>query len=222
MVSEIKNIPGGWKKAWTSSVFRNHLALTVMVFLASCMYQFYCLRLWQARPGIQVNDVIQNLLPPFDFSVPIFVLEYSVLLLVFIYTLAEPQRLVKGLQMFAILMLARAAAVYLVPLEPPRDMVFLHDPMADLLLHTKNIVVTKDLFFSGHVSSLALLGLIAGSRYIKWYAALATVIVAVLIVWQHVHYSMDVAFAPVVSYACYRFVAWGHTQTKYGLELQDA
>jgi hypothetical protein len=221
MFTELKNIPEAWRKAWALSAYRNQFVLTVLVFLGSCMYQFYYLRLWQARSGVQVNDVIQNMLPPFDFSIPIFTLEYSVLLIVFIFVLAEPVRLIKGLQMFAMLMLARAAAVYFVPLEPPADMVFLHDPMAEMFLHTKEVIVTKDLFFSGHVSSLALLGLIATNRYIKMYAAFATVAVALLIVWQHVHYSMDVAFAPVVSYVIYRFVEWGHTQAKAVLELQD-
>jgi hypothetical protein len=222
MFSEIKNIPEAWKRAWASLRFRNHFFLSLLVLIGSMAFQFHYLRLWESRLGVQVNDLVQNMLPPFDFSIPIFVLEYSTLLTVFIYTLAEPERLVKGFQMFSIILLARLMSIYLVPLEPPKDMIFLNDPLANWLLHDGNVIVTKDLFFSGHISALSLLTLLATQRWLKYYAAFATLVVSVLIVWQHVHYSMDVAFAPVVSYLTFRGIEWVHAQTKYGLQLQEA
>lgn len=222
MLAALKNIPEAWRKAWASKPFRNHLALSLLALIGVMAYQFHYLRVWESRLGVPVNDFIQNFLPPIDFSIPIFVLEYSSLLLVFIYALTEPERLVKGLQMFAIVMLARTVTIYFVPLEPPQDMIFLKDPIASFFLHTETVQVTKDLFFSGHVSAITLLALLAGNRYLKYYVVFSLVAVSVMIVWQHVHYSMDVAFAAVFSYGTFRFVEWWHAQTKYGLQLQDA
>jgi hypothetical protein len=185
-------------------------------------HQFHYPRLWQYRSGVQINDFILNLFPPFDFSVPIFFFEYTTILLVFIFVLATPDRLVKGLQMFALIFLARTISVYLVPLEAPKDMVHLNDPMANLFLHTPEVFVSKDLFFSGHISAITLLMWIATNKYVKGYALACAIIVGVLIVWQHVHYSLDVAFAPFVSYASYKFVLYIHRETKYGLELAKA
>lgn len=222
MFTELKKIPEVWRKVWASTTFRNQLVLSVLVLIGVCLYQFHYLRIWQERSGLQVNDFLESYLPPYNFSVPIFILEYSTLLMVFIYTLIHPDKLVKGLQMFSIIMIARTISIYFVPLEPPHDMIFLTDPIANLVLHSKNVVVTKDLFFSGHISALTLLALLVSNRYLKYYAIFVTITVAILLVWQHVHYSMDVAFAPIASYLTYRFIWWAHSQTKYGIEFQDA
>jgi hypothetical protein len=222
MFAELKQIPEAWSKAWCSRSFRNQLILSLLFCIGVGVHQFHFLRLWQLRSGIQVNDFILNLFPPADFSIPIFFFEYSTILLVFVFVLATPDRLVKGLQMFALIFLARTVAVFLIPLEQPKDMIPLNDPMANLLLHTPDVFVTKDLFFSGHISAIALLMLIATNRYIRMYAFASVLIVGVLIMWQHVHYSMDVVFAPLVSYISYKFILYIHRETKYGLELADA
>ncbi|MES2619542.1 MAG: phosphatase PAP2-related protein [Bacteroidota bacterium] len=222
MFAELKYIPEAWSNAWRSRSFRNQLILSLLFCVGVGAHQFHFLRLWQDRSGIQINDVILNLFPPADFSFPIFALEYSSILLVFIFALAAPERLVKGLQMFALIFLARTVSVYLIPLEQPKDMIPLNDPMASLLLHTPDVFVTKDLFFSGHISAIALLMLIATNKYIRGYAFACTIIVGVLIMWQHVHYSIDVLFAPLVSYVAYKFILYIHRETKYGLELAEA
>lgn len=221
MFKELQQIPDAWSRVWASRSFRNQLVLSILVFVAVALHNFHYLRLWQERPGILVNDLVLNQLPPLDFSALIFALEYSTILLVFVFVLPQPERLIKGIQIFALVFIARTMCIYLVPLEPPKDMVFLYDPMAELFLHAKDAVVTKDLFFSGHISALAALMLISGNVWVRRWAGMATVVVSVLIMWQHVHYSMDVAFAPIVSYMAYKLVNYFHTETKYGLELQD-
>lgn len=222
MIDELIYIPEAWSKAWGSRSFRNQLVLSVLLLFGVCVHQLHFLLLWQARPGTQINDLILNLFPPMNFSLPIFILEYSTMLLVFIFALAAPNRLVKGLQMFTLILFARTVSVYLIPLEQPKDMIPLEDPMANLLLHTPDVFVTKDLFFSGHISAISLLMLIATNRYLKGYALASLIAVGVLIMWQHVHYSMDVIFAPLVSYTAYKFVLYIHRETRYGLELADA
>lgn len=222
MTHELQRIPQAWSRAWESRSFRNQFALSLLLFIGVSLHQFHFLRLWQLRPGIQVNDLILNFLPPHDFSIPIFFFEYSTMLLVFIFLLPLPERLIKGIQMFALILFARTVTIYLFPLEPPRDMIFLNDPMASFFLHTKDIVVTKDLFFSGHVSAITLLFLVTTDKWLKKYSAAAAVLVGGMILCQHVHYSMDVLFGTLISYAAYKLVFYFHTQTKYGLELEEA
>lgn len=224
MFKELSTIPQAWQAAWASSRFRNHFALTVLAFIASSLYNFHYLKVWQARPGTYVNDMVLNLLPPINFSVPIFLLEYSSLLLVFIFLLTVPERLVKGLQAYALVLFFRTVAIYFVALEPPLDMIPLMDPVANFFLHSSDVFVTKDLFFSGHVSGLALFFLVAPNKYIRYYVGLATVLVSLFIVWQHVHYTLDVVFAPFATYAAYKLVYWldPQTRTKYSREFQDA
>lgn len=221
MFRELTQIPEVWQKAWSNKAFKRHLVLSVLAFAAASFYNFHCLREWQSRPGMQLDDLVSRYLHPYDFSAAIFMLEYSTLAVVLIFIMAHPDRLVKGLQALALVMLARTMAIYFVPLEPPRDMIFLQDPVAAFFLHTPDVAITKDLFFSGHISIITILFLCSANKYVKWYAFICTVAVAILIVWQHVHYTMDVLAAPIVSYSCYRMVDWMHTQSKYGVELQD-
>lgn len=220
MFADLKRVPEFWNKAIASRGFRNQLLFTLVVFCCICLHQFYFLRVWQLRQGLQVNDIVLNCMPPLDFSLPIFCLEYSTLFVVFLYTIPHPDRFVKGLQMFGLMLLARTMTIYFFPLEAPKDMVPLYDPVALFFFHTKEIYVTKDLFFSGHVGALSLLMLISTNKYVKRWAAFATVLVGILIMWQHVHYTLDIVFAPIVSYVVYRFVLFIHRETRYGLELQ--
>ena len=160
MLGETTNMSESWSKALSSRSFRNQFFLTLLVFVGSCMHNFHYLRVWQERQGVQINDIVLNQLPPHDFSLPIFILEYSTLLLVFFITIQHPDRLVKGLQMFALVVFARTLCIYFFPLEPPREMVRLDDPFATFFLHSQSTFVSKDLFFSGHISALTLLMLL--------------------------------------------------------------
>ena len=157
-----------------------------------------------------------------DFSIPIFVVEYATLLIIFLLTISHPERVVRAIQMFSIATLARTMSIYYFALEPPREMVLLYDPIANIFLNTKEAYVTKDLFFSGHVAALSLLTLVTVNKYVKIWATLATMLVSIMIMWQHVHYSMDVLIAPLVAYVSYKFVLYVHRETRYGLELQEA
>ena len=221
MSTETQNMSDSWSKALSARSFRNQFFLTILVFAAICMHNFHYLRVWQARQGVQINDAVLNQLPPHDFSLEIFLLEYCTMLIVIVVTIQHPDRFVKGLQMFTLIMFARTMCIYFFPLEPPRDMIRLDDPFAAFFLHSPDTFVTKDLFFSGHVSALALLMLISPNRYIKAWALVATIVVGTLILWQHVHYSLDVAFAPVASFVSYKIILFIHRESGYGIELQS-
>lgn len=222
MLDELKHTPTAWRNVSGSKSFRNQLLFSLLLFVVAHLHNFHCLRVWQDRPGTQVNDMLLNLMHPHDFSLGIFFFEYSSLILAILFIVPYPDRFIRGLQMFAIMMFARTASIYLVALEPPVGMVPLWDPMANLFLHTADTFVSKDLFFSGHVAALVLLMLLVENRYIKSWIALSTIMVGVLIAWQHVHYSTDVIFAPLASYVAYRFVLYIHRQTQYGLETSNS
>lgn len=211
-----------WSAAWAESKFRNQFALTILGFIAVGLFNLHFLKIWQTRAGMQVNDLVLNMLPPIDFSIPIFAVEYTALLLAFFYVIQTPRLLVRGLQMFALSFIARTITIYLIPLEPPRDIILLNDPIATFCFQTETVYVTKDLFFSGHVSAMFLFFLLIENKVLRLYIFAATIAIATMILWQHVHYTMDVLCAPLVSYVCYKFVNWWHLQTKYGLELESA
>lgn len=214
-------MPDAWVRAFRSVPFRNQAIFTLLGFIAIYLHHFHYLQVWQQRHGTQLNDIILNQLPPVDFSVLIFIIEYFTLILVILYLLPTPERFLKGVQALLLITFARTMSIYFFSLEPPQGMIHLQDPFANTFLHSKEVFVTKDLFFSGHIATLALLALLPTNQYIKTWSYIAIVVVSVMLLCQHVHYTLDILFAPVVSFVIYKLVLFAHQQSRYGLELQD-
>jgi membrane-associated phospholipid phosphatase len=80
--------------------------------------------------------------------------------------------------------------ITLVPLDPPAGLIGLVDPIGNFFYGKS--YVTKDLFFSGHTSTVFLLYLCLPGRKDRMIALAVTALVAFLLLVQHVHYTLDV------------------------------
>jgi hypothetical protein len=65
--------------------------------------------------------------------------------------------------------------------------------------------VTKDLFFSGHTSIMTLNFLCLEKRSDKIIGIVSAIAVAILLMVQHIHYTIDIVAAPIVTYICFSF-----------------
>ena len=101
----------------------------------------------------------------------------------------------------------RALTLYLLPLEPPVDIIPLTDPVIETLFYGGHVLL-KDLFFSGHTANLILIGLIVEQRRIKNLLFISGFLVGSMVMIQHVHYSIDVLAAPFFSFVTYRISIW--------------
>jgi hypothetical protein len=119
-----------------------------------------------------------------------------------------PRRLVLVVQAYAYLVLVRVALMYVVPLDPPATIIPLRDPLVESF-STGQTPLTRDLFFSGHVGTLFLLHLVHARGRVKTVLLVAMAAVAVLTVWQHTHYVVDVLVAPFLAYGCLRLAQLG-------------
>jgi len=198
-------LQNNWKEAWSYKSFRFQSALTLLILalLGVSIPPFF--RYIQSTPGYIINDAILNLLPVQDFSLSIFLLIYSVILLTVINLSTHPILFLKCIQAYCLLVLIRIFCLYMVPLDPERLMIPLDDPFVGRLFYN-GTVVTKDLFFSGHVSTMFLFFLAIPFRSLKYFFIVATILVSVFILIQHVHYTIDVLVAPFVSWVSYRVV----------------
>ena len=149
----------------------------------------------ERRPG-----VVLALIPPRDMTWLTFGLVYVGLLGTFVLLLPYPRRLVLGAQAYAVMVLFRIAVMAVTPLEAPPDTIPLRDPLVHQVVGTGE-VLTRDLFFSGHTATLALLALLAPGRRSRRFFVGCTVLVAVCVLWQHVHYTVDVLVAPFFAFA---------------------
>jgi PAP2 superfamily C-terminal len=201
---DLNTMPRRWQEAVRSPSFRWQLVLTVLILGMLLLAYAHFLDWIQHRPGVVLDDPLLASFQPRKVTWAVFALIYGSLVLGLGTLGARPAALLVALQSYALVIAARMAAMYFVPLDPPVRMIHLKDPFVQLF--DTGVVLTRDLFFSGHVATLFLLFLTASHRLLRAAFLLATVLVGAGLIWQHVHYTIDVLTAPFIVFGCYRFV----------------
>lgn len=203
-----------WKRDLSQSKFRNSF-LFAAVFFTFVLYKVAgFLDVIEKRPGVVLQDPVLQLFAPHDITWLTFALIYSAIISAFLSLIKTPKRFVVTLQAYAIMVIFRMTAMYLLPLDPPPTMLILKDPFVEIFSGDGN-PLTRDLFFSGHTSTTFLMFLGVQGRALKTLLGLSTAVVAGCVLIQHVHYTVDVFVAPFCAYAAFRISAW--VQSKFGL-----
>jgi len=157
----------------------------------------------QGRPGPVLADPLLHLLPRHDVATPVFVLMYGGVLTAVAWLTRHPLLFLRGLWGYFLVLLLRMATIWLFPLSPPLDMVPMPDPFTATLFHTGEAAITKDLFFSGHTATVAILALAVRGRWLRPALALVALLIGVLVLVQRVHYTYDVVAAPLFAWFAY-------------------
>jgi hypothetical protein len=197
----------GWRGALRSRTFSVMLAATIVALVITIYALSRFLIFVEARPGVTLPDPILALFPPHDVSWGTFGVIYLALLVWLGRHFREPRRILMALQAYIVLIILRIAAMYVVPLEHPPGMLALHDRVVENF--GPAALLTKDLFFSGHTSTIFLLFLASRGTGARAFFLLCTLVVAAFVLLQHVHYSVDVLVAPMAAYSCYRLILLG-------------
>jgi membrane-associated phospholipid phosphatase len=189
---------GVWKINWQSSVYRKKLitGLILISFILLSLPFFY--QAIEQRNGISFNDYLLSWLPAYDLSIYIFTVIWSMTLLTFSRFKQDPNIFLTFLWGFILINLSRFVSIGLVPLNAPADLIPIHDPISNQFYGPK--FITKDLFFSGHTAAMFLMFLCLKKRTDKILALIATIVIGIAVLLQHVHYTMDVVMAPVITY----------------------
>ena len=183
---------------------RNKIELVVtLVFLAVVLASLAnFLDFAEARQGVVLPDPILNLFNPIDLTWLIFALIYISLVVAIITLIKNPKQLMFAIQVYSLMVAVRIVAMYLLPLEPPEKIIILNDPFVEFFGTGQTL--TKDLFFSGHTATLLILFLVSEKKIIKTVFLISTITVAISVLLQHVHYTIDVFAAVFFTYACYK------------------
>jgi hypothetical protein len=194
-----------WKDALDEKGFKLKILFSALLLAAALITLTNFLNFVEARQGVALNDPILNCVKPINLTWFIFLLIYSGLLVGTFELSHNPKRLIIALQAYAAVIFTRIVAMRLLPFEAPGGMIPLADPFVQFFGPAK--LLTKDLFFSGHTATLFLLFLAVKNKFIKIYLLISAVLVAVSVLLQHVHYSIDVFAAPFFTYCCYRIIS---------------
>jgi hypothetical protein len=190
-----------WKDALRKKKFLIHLIASGFVGISLISFlPYFFTEVLLPKPGVNLNDYFLNLLEPRDWSWVIFGILYVCILLTILFNVSNAYTILLGIECYIGINLFRIITLYFVTLEPPQDIIPLIDPLVTKIAYG-NVVYLKDLFFSGHVSTLFLLFLLEENKARKTVLLTSTFVVAFLILWQHVHYSIDVLTAPIFAWA---------------------
>lgn len=193
-----------WKTAFQNKRFTALFIISwICVFIIMPGFSVF-LNAIESRVGYIFIDPIFGTLPGFELAIPTFTILYPAMLLGMIYCAKRPNEWVKFIFSYLLLISFRWFAIFLMPLSPPPAMVILRDPFVEFF--AAGNILTKDLFFSGHTSTLFLMFLTVKGKYFKPYLFISTLIIATCVLLQKAHYSVDVYAAPFYAYGAYSIV----------------
>ncbi len=191
-----------WKKTWLSPFKRQKMITGSVIMLFVVLLLPFFFSYIEKRKGVLINDWLLAQIQPSNVSVIIFTIIWGLILLIVIRAISSPSIYITFCWTYVFVCTARVISISLVPLAPPVGFIPLTDPLTSVFYG--HAVITKDLFFSGHVSTLTLIALCLKRKTDKVIAWVAVITVAFLLLVQHIHYTIDVLAAPVIVYALYR------------------
>jgi hypothetical protein len=199
-----------WRSAWRSHDFRDQLFVSIAgLVIASAMIIMF-LDYIESRNGTVLDDPLLQLFSPVDLRLITFSLIYSGIALGFLSVLAYPFALLVSLRAAVVIILMRVATLFLLPLDPPTDII----PLTDPFIQWPGVppVLTRDLFFSGYTSLMALFVFVSEWNDMKVIFSCFGVAISALFLVHHAHYTIDVVAAPCFSYVAYSIAKWNTVQ----------
>lgn len=193
-----------WKEFLKSKKNKIELGITLILLVVVLTSLANFLNFVEARQGVVLPDPILELFNPINLTWLTFALIYISLIVAIATLIKNPKQLMFAIQVYTSMVAVRIFAMYLLPLDPPANMIILHDPLVEFFGTGQTL--TKDLFFSGHTATLFILFLVSEKRLYKTIFLISTIVVAIAVLLQHVHYTIDVFAALFFSYACYCFL----------------
>ena len=195
-----------WREALADPGFRVRLAVTLPALVAALAGLARFLDVVERRPGVVLPDPVLAALPPRDLTWLTFGLIYLGLAVGVGWLASRPRRLLLALEAYVVMVAFRVLAMWVTPLEAPPGLLPLNDPLVRLFGPAK--ILTKDLFFSGHTSTLFLLALAVTAPRGRALFLACTAAVGFCVLSQHVHYTIDVLAAPFFAYGSWKIAGW--------------
>lgn len=207
-----------WKVVLKDLSFRMKLYIGLGMVLCILVFFPFFFQFIEARSGRLLHDPVLATLPSADVSVPVFACIWLTTLLYLFRCRRNPNMFLLFMWGFVFTSLSRFLTIYFMPLEPPPGLIPLVDPISNAF-YGKSGFITKDLFYSGHTSSQCLLFFCFRRKNDRLLALFSSIAVGILVLVQHVHYTIDVLGAPVFTFLCY-LVARKIVNSKPGSEIE--
>ncbi|KAF0151194.1 MAG: hypothetical protein FD143_2133 [Ignavibacteria bacterium] len=201
-IKHIKEITVAWKAAFADSGFITKLIVSTILLSIVLFFLANYLPYNETRPGSTLHDPLLETFEPIDLTWISFVLIYGALIIGLSALAKFPRSVLIAFQSYALLASLRLITIHFLPLNAPPAIIPMEDPFVAFFGGGKTLL--KDLFFSGHTSTMFLLALTAQNKYLKLSFVICTILIGATVLAQHVHYTIDVIAAPFFAYTTYR------------------
>lgn len=175
--------------------------LTITLLLYPLFFNYI-----EQRNGIVLNDFFLQILPIKNVSIPIFTIIWGMGALTTFRIYKSPYIALIFIWGFWIITVSRVLSIILIPLSPPENLIPLIDPLSNTFYGGK--FITKDLFYSGHTAIQFLMFLSLEKKVDKILTLISTFLIGILVLIQHIHYTIDVVMAPFFAYLCFILARW--------------
>ena len=196
-------IKNNWKEIWKSSLTRIQLITGVIIIIAILGFLPSFFKSIELRDGITLSDPLLASFTAIKVTWPIFIIMFGMAFLMLVRAINEPKLFIQYVWCLILINFVRIFTISMVPLDAPRGIIVLTDPITDAFYGES--IITKDLFFSGHTGTILLMAFCFTDRSDKILAYVASVLIGILVLVQHVHYTLDVVAAPFFVYPIYLF-----------------
>jgi hypothetical protein len=182
-----------WPIALKDGFYRKRLIIG-LILLTGVLTAFpFYFQYIQKREGVVLHDIFLEHIPAVNVSIPLFITIWLTAILIVVRVIKSPRIFLHFLWTFIILSILRLTTIWFVAINPPEKLIDLVDPLANAF-YGKSFI-TKDLFFSGHTATMFVIFLCLENKVDRLLALLSSIVVAVLVLVQHVHYTVDVVCA---------------------------
>ncbi|MBC7721933.1 MAG: hypothetical protein H7068_07895 [Pedobacter sp.] len=195
-----------WTTAWQQKNYRIKLLLGLVLVAITLSFYPLFFDYIEKQNGVVLNDFFLQKLPSKNVSIPIFTIIWSMAALTLYRVFKSPRIALNITWCFLLIIISRIISINLWHLNPPINLIPLIDPISNSFYGGK--FITKDLFYSGHTASQFLMFLCLEKKQDKILALTSTILIGVLVLIQHVHYTVDVVTAPFFAYLCFRLAKW--------------
>ena len=203
---------------------RKNLNVTLITFFSFAVISllFSWFLVWVENRDPYFGEFIDPLFfwDPIDLSIPTFILTYGIIGFYMLFNINSPLKIVYFIQMLIFIVLCRIVSLTLIQFDAPevvwstaqaanidgQTLIQLADPILNNIIYHKNVAIPDepiythhDLFFSGHTAKCLLASLLYENKKMRYFFIVLTCIMATFLILQHVHYSIDIFFAPIVT-----------------------
>ena len=195
-----------WNAALKSKTYRTKLLLGLALVAITLAFYPLFFDYIEQRNGVVLNDFFLQKLPSKNMSIPVFSIIWSMAALTLFRAINSPRIALIITWCFLLIIISRIVSINLWHLNPPINLIPLVDPISNTFYGGK--FITKDLFYSGHTATQFLMFLCLEKKIDKILTLTSTFLIGILVMVQHVHYTVDVVTAPLFAYLCFRLAKW--------------